>query len=595
MLIKMSLSKHPFLRIIPFFLVLLTIFITFDTHSNVVYAAEKTFLAVDDAFEPTLSQNDNEVTISFKIAKDYYLYQERFSYKAINSTIAKFTIADGIEHDDEYMGLSHIYYNQVDLHFTLQKTDIFPQIELTFQGCTEGMCYPPTTRTFTLDRITEETNPAPTADTTSNTTEAKTNTLPTTANDVAQTTPQQGANDDFYQQTIQGNILLGLLIFFGCGLILSLTPCMYPMYPIWSTVLLGNQEKTVKASLLYSFTYIQGMAGAFMVAGIIIASIGAQFHAFMQQTIVLCCFSVLFIILAFSMLEVFSVTLPNNFVNIMQKISNHQKGGSFVSVFIMGIISAVIASPCTTAPLAAALMYIAHDGNMVKGAMYLYFLGLGMGAPLFIISLVGRSFLPKSGNWMIKVKHLCGFLMLAVPLFLLRNIMPMNVIYTLAGILLVLTLLDLVLVNRLRASNKIPALLGSLFVGIAITTFCFTSETLKPTSHFTAIQNQQELQQNFAQHKLVLLDLRADWCRECLHYEQTTFQDKEVQKALQNFTTLQADVTTNESPAYSIMNTYQIRGVPAILIFKDGVLVKQINGYLDAEDFLNTITPFIKD
>lgn len=536
------------------------------------------YLEVEKAFTPSLIQDNEKITINFDIAPNYYLYQERFKYQAINSKIAEVDIPLGLEHNDEYMGSSHIYYNNTKLNFTLSETNTFPQIKITYQGCTEGMCYPPTTKTFTLDKITVSQIASPIKN---HQAEAKSQ-IP------EKLSLSENDSRSIYNKVKSGNFIVGLFTFFALGILLSLTPCMFPMYPIWSAIILGDRKKSMKTTLLFSFTYVQGMAIAFMLAGLTIASAGAKFHSFLQQPLVLAGFSTLFIILALSMFGLFNLALPSKFINRMQNLSEHQKGGSFIGVFMMGVISAIIASPCTTAPLMGALIFIVQDGNITRGAINLYVMAIGMGTPLFVIGLLGHKCLPKSGNWMNKIKVLCGFLMLAVPLFLMNSFIPTAIMYMLITTLSTACLIYLAIASNIKFGKLLAVLF--LFIGIAVSIISFTCTTsTSKTSIFSQINTDSELNKALSLNKIVILDLRADWCRECIHYEETTFKDSKVQAAISDFALLFADVTDANNQAYELMTKYEIKGVPAILIFKDGKLIYQIDGYLNADDFTTTI------
>jgi thioredoxin:protein disulfide reductase len=548
----------------------------FSIFTNCSFANEGKFLNVDDAFIPTLIQDNDKVTIEFKIAPNYYLYQERFKYKALNSSIKNVDIPEGVEHDDEYMGLSHIYHDNVKLTFLMAETQIFPQIQITFQGCTEGMCYPPTTKTFTIDKIVLSN-------------------IENNNNLVKQseTLPSKNSKDNesfsIYKQVKESSTLLGPLLFFVFGLFLSFTPCMFPMYPIWSAIILGDKKRNMKTAFMFSFTYIQGMAITFMMVGFAIAYVGAKFHSLMQQPIVLGSVSILFIILALSMFGLFTFALPSKLVNKLQDVANTQKGGSFIGVFLMGAISAAIASPCTTAPLTGALLFIVQDGDIVNGAINLYLMALGMGTPLFLIGMLGQKLLPKSGNWMNIIKVSCGFLMLGVPLFLLNQFLSAKLLYILSTILIASYISYLVLSTKKRWRVYISTIIMGIAIILSFTVSAKSDISLHANDIFTPINTNKELQNLTKNNDVVILDIYADWCRECIHLNQKTFTNKNVKKLLKQYITVSADVTDVDNPAYEITEKYNITGVPTVLIFKNNKLVYQIDGYLGPTDFIKEI------
>lgn len=570
--------KKSFKFIITFFLIsCLSLF-------NFCISSEQNFLSVDEAFKPTLTQNDNEVIITFDIAPNYYLYQEKFKHEPIRSSIAKFEIPNGISHNDEYMGLSHIYYNSVNLKFYLTKTEPFSQIKLTYQGCTEGMCYPPTEKIFSLERIT-------TPYTEKETTQKVENENITNSSEnsfISFSSIQTSDSNAIYQKIKNSGFVIGLILFFLFGVLLSMTPCVFPMYPIWSSIILGNHQRTIKTNLIYSFAYIQGIAISYMIAGLCIASLGAKFHTFIQQPIVLGLLSIFFIILALSMFGLFNLTLPTKFVNKLEILSSKQKAGSFIGVFLMGVISAIIASPCTTAPLAGALLFIIQDGNILKGASNLYVLGLGMGTPLIIIGILGQKFLPKNGNWMYLIKILCGLLMLTVPLFLLQSLIPTMILYSLWIILSLIGLLYILWYFKIL-NKKYFIIFSTLSLILTFSYIFINYENFCYKDNFIEVKTLSELDKVLQNKEYVILDFRADWCTSCKQLEKETFTNSEVIESFKKYTLLFTDTTNTDSPGLSIAQKYNVQGVPVILVFKNGEIVKQFNGFQEPKNFAETI------
>lgn len=609
-------------------------FATATPNDSLVSSSAPKFLTVDEAFVPTMTQDGATVTLNFKIAPKYYLYQEIMALDVENAELLSIDIPQGSPHQDEYMGDTHIFTQNVTLKATLKSTNFFPKIKVTFQGCTTGLCYPPTTKSFNLTRVltsnAQATTVADQADS------APLATTPTTApttdslqnkNLVSNSSTPNSATDKAYSLLKTHGPLLALLSFFGFGFLLSLTPCMFPMYPIWSAIILGKKEKTLKTTILFSFLYTQGLALTYMGVGFVIASAGAKFHAFMQQPWVLITMSVLFVLLALSCFGAFSFTLPMALQNKLNNASTKLKGGSYAGVFFMGALSAIIASPCTTAPLAGALLYIAQEGNILTGGLSLYILAIGMSVPLFIIAFAGHKFLPKSGNWMTTVRIMCGFLMLIVPLVLLENMLDPLVVRCAWILLIGLTSCCLIFrilpapknqttcacqgfcqskaslktkvtssPNKLKALLHLRPILVAAVIAITIT-LCLiqnSSRTEHGIAHYPQIQTLEELATITPKTNTVafiMLDFRADWCRECIHMEQTTFSDPRVQKALAQGLVYQADVTSPNSPAQEIMRKYNLSGVPAIVIFRNNQVPKILNGYIGADELL----PYLKN
>ncbi|MBQ4488947.1 MAG: protein-disulfide reductase DsbD [Ruminobacter sp.] len=565
--------------------------------------SEQTYLDADVAFVPTLEQDGNHITIKFTIASDYYLYQERFKVTPVNCRLVDLKIPEGIYHDDEYMGPSHIYFNEVILEATVAETELFPKIAVQFQGCTAGMCYPPVEKKLAIDRLEENGDYAAagtySTETTADVSQSKTSDS-SSAEDSAPVAEYSGlsefdsiisAGEDstgIYEK-IGKSFAIGIIAFFVFGIILSLTPCMFPMYPIWSAIILGNKKKNLKTSLIYTVSYILGMATAYMLAGFCIAYAGASFQMFLQKTEVLIAISLIFFILALSMFGLFNVSLPSSWINKLQQINDHQKGGTFIGVFVMGVISAIIASPCTTAPLAGALMFIMKDGDIIRGGLYLFIMGLGMGVPLAIIGILGPKFLPNSGMWMKNIKILCGFILLTVPLYLLRSQLTTGII-TAVGILMCGSLMCYI-GSLVIKKQRIAFIITSVLITMAIAGYSLTLTGEHRESFFSEVKNIAELNSVLNSEKIVIMDIRADWCASCIKYEKTTFADKQVADFMKQYKNIYVDISDADAPSKSIIEKYKkaITGVPSILIFKEGKLVYTINGYLDSEKFINRI------
>lgn len=564
------------------------------------------FIPADKAFIPQIIVNkDNSIDVSFFIAPKCYLYKERFSVK-INSnaySIAQTKIPEGEYHDDEYMGPSHIFKDTVSLKVYLDKIqnnlqgnfqdnistskNQINEIEVVYQGCTEGVCYPPITKVFSVNDFVfnNELNLSNSSTKLNNQENIKEEANTTNSND-------ESNAESIYNKIKNSNILFGLGIFFCFGVLLSMTPCMFPMYPIWSAIILGNKQKNFKTSLIYSFTYTQGIAITYMLAGFAIAYAGATFHATLQQPPFLISISVIFIILALSMFGAFTIALPSTITNKFQNYSDKLNGGSIIGVFLMGAISAIVASPCTTAPLAGALMFIVQDGSIIKGGIYLYVLSLGIGTPLFIIGLVGQKYLPKNGNWMIKVKALFGFMLLGTPLLLLESYIPNNILYLLISILV----LSMIIYFTYDYLKKRPIIYASIIIILlALSTFVNVYywenklDTIENNNENNKVylSNMDDAKKIVNADDLVLIDVRADWCRECIHMEKTTFITKEVLAELKNFNVAVIDISTITDDKQAIISNYNIQGVPSLLFFKNGRLVKKTDGYVSAEDFMN--------
>ncbi len=548
-------------------------------------AGEPVYLSEDEAFAPELTQDGDAVRITFAIADGYYLYRERFAVDCVNCAIAAVDIPAGTYHEDEYMGPSHVFYGSVGIAVRLASTDPFPKISVRYQGCTEGMCYPPITRKIAIDRIAGGTaspagdaSPAPAP-------------APERAPDGGGFTSfadLAGGDAGSIYRAMGDSLVLGVGAFLLFGVLLSLTPCMFPMYPIWSSVILGSRRRSRGTILLYTSVYILGMAAAYMLAGFAIARAGAEFQLFLQRPAVLAVISVFFLVFAISLFGLFEVSLPSAWINRLQRINDRQKGGTVAGVFVMGVISAVVATPCTTAPLAGALMFIMKDGDMLRGGLYLFAMGLGMGAPLVIIALLGERFLPESGMWMKNIKVICGFIMLIVPVYLMRAYLSPGVISALA----ILMSGSIICYAGYQATGKkgFAVLAMTVTALIAGASLFLTGESAR-NALFRPVRDLAELDEVLRGNDVVIVDVRADWCAACVKYEKTTFADERVAGYLAPVATVSVDITDADAPAGAIVAKYRehITGAPTILIFSKSRVAGTITGYLGPEPFLEKI------
>ncbi|MDX2320200.1 MAG: protein-disulfide reductase DsbD, partial [Moritella sp.] len=511
------------------------------------------------------------------------------------------------DHEDEYFGIQQVYYKQVKFTVPLTSVNANGELTLTFQGCAEkGLCYPPTKHLIPLALIKQQN------DATSSAILSAINTEKTTIDDTS-VADDNGAVSQQYElaQMLEGNSLLWtLLSFFGLGILLSFTPCVFPMYPILTGIIVGQGEKlTTRKAFTLSMAYVQGMAITYTILGIVVALAGAQFQAAFQHPAVLIVLSVLFIFLALSMFGVFNLALPSAWQNKLSAMSNSQKGGSLVSVFIMGAISGLVASPCTTAPLTGALLYIAQTGDIVIGASALYVLSLGMGLPLLALGSSGGKLLPKAGNWMNVIKNIFGFLLLAVPVFLLERFLPTIVSNLLWAALLLVTATYFYMVNN--DNRKSPATIGYglrtmiIFImmffaaNFAYDTIMGKPATQQAASHkeFIHVGSLEQLNQQVAKAnaagQTVMVDLYADWCIACKEFEKYTFPDPAVQQALHNTVLIQIDLTdTGSDQSVEIMSHFEVFGLPSILFFdKNGNELDQqrVTGFMEAQDFAEHI------
>jgi len=571
----------------------------FDTSSSSLFSNDDEFLTADQAFEFNFYQNKDQLEVRFKIAEGYYLYRHQFKFTVENAEIIPVELPRGEDHEDEFFGVQQIFTEQVSFIIKLTKVDNNASIKIRYQGCAaKGLCFPPKKQVVELSKISSQQIAAPT------------NVL-AAINDSGQVDKETVSEQHQLADMLKGDsIWLTLLAFFVGGLLLSFTPCVFPMYPILTGIIVGQGDKlsTAKAFRL-SFAYVQGMAITYTLLGIVVALAGAQFQAMFQHPAVLIALSILFIFLALSMFGTFNLALPSSWQNKLNNISNSQKGGSYFGVVVMGAISGLVASPCTTAPLTGALLYISQSGDIWLGASALYALSLGMGLPLLVLGSSGGKLLPKAGNWMTVIKNVFGLLLLAVPIFLLERFIPEMATQILWAILVLASAGYFYTVNQQTQNNfwfgfRSILIFVMIFFG-ASQVYQLINPQLKTATieestqhHFVKVKTLAELtqavEQANSQGKTVMVDLYADWCIACKEFEKYTFNEPQVQQALNNTVLIQIDMTEFDSPNNAeFAKKYQVLGLPSILFFDKNskeLTQQRVTGFMGAEEFALHLT-----
>jgi thioredoxin:protein disulfide reductase len=397
-----------------------------------------------------------------------------------------------------------------------------------------------------------------------------------------------------------------LMSFFGFGLLLAFTPCVFPMLPIISGIVAGQGTRITSSKAFWlSLCYVLASALTYAILGVFAGIFGSNIQALLQNPWVIAAFSGLFVLLALSMFGLFELQMPTFIQSRLISASVKQRGGHFWGAGIMGVFSALIIGPCVTAPLAGALLYIGQTGDAVFGGAALFSLGLGMGLPLLAVGTFAGKLMPKAGAWMDTIKILFGLGLLAVAIWLLSRILPPTVIL---GLWVLLAVIPVFLFFKKRqwrlASSTLAAYGLMLWLGFSgqfskeiPSMVCSAVEaceaTLKPTLNFTRISNVKELQTQLELakqlNKPVILDFYADWCAACVDMKYGTFTEPLIHQALSNTVLLQADVTQNTDEDKALLNKYQLIGPPAILLFNQvqkELLNYRIIGFIDKDDFL---------
>ena len=534
-------------------------------------------LPVGEAFELSAVLNDaNSITVRWNIKKNYYLYKDKISFAVEEASIRNVTYPMATIKNDEFFGEVSVYSSPLEVQIELESM-LKPYVILTVehQGCWEGgVCYPPQ-----VDRLKVSSK--------------STERIPISFRDTA--TDSEKITSEKFQQ---GGFALFLAAFLA-GLALSWTPCVYPMVPILSGIIIGQKETPNNLNaILMTITFVFSMSLAYALIGASAGYFGAgiNLQAIMQTPWVLFVFSLIFITLALSMFGFYDIQLPSKIQTKLTNLSNAQSGGSFVGVSIMGFLSALIVGPCVTPFLATALSYVIAGGSAAKGGASLFAMGLGMGVPLIIICGWGINALPKAGPWMENVKRVFGFAMIAVALYLLdrifypllslilwallfsiapimlgtfknlnKSMTSLNILFKLFSLaFLVYGLMLWALVSK--GSGNIQQPLDSLIYGDKID----ASNSVK----FQIIENEERFNNLIlstdGNNKVLIVKFYAEWCIACNKLERVVFTDTLVNEALRESLTYTVDVTNNNAFSQSILSRFSLVGPPAILFFKNG-------------------------
>lgn len=525
------------------------------------------FVPVDQAFAFDFQQNQHQLNLNWQIKDGYYLYRKQITITPTHADMAQLPLPKGDWHEDEFYGKSEIYRQQLMVPINLTQATSGATLTVTYQGCADaGFCYPPETKTVPLNVLTAQTSPL----------------------------PPSVEIPDHTTTTLPFSALWALLI----GIGVAFTPCVLPMYPLISGIVLGGQQRlSTGRALLLAFIYVQGMALTYTALGLIVAAAGMQFQAALQHPYVLIGLSVIFTLLALSMFGVFSLQLPSSLQTRLSLMSNRQQGGSVGGVWVMGAIAGLICSPCTTAPLSAILLYIAQSGNLWLGGGTLYLYAIGMGLPLILITVFGNRLLPKSGPWMEHVKTAFGFVILALPIFLLERVIGEvwgTRLWSMLGVagFSWAFITSLALKKPWQRIVQMTLLAAALIAVRPLQDWVFGSTVTQSQTHltFNRVDSVATLEQALsnAQGKPVMLDLYADWCVACKEFEKYTFSDPLVQQTLQNTVLLQADLTKNNTQNTALLKHLNVLGLPTILFFDtkgNELPASRVTGFMDATEF----------
>ena len=547
--------------------------------------AQPKFLKVDEAFVLDSEQQGNRLLLTLRLADGYYLYRHSISVKGDNLAFDPPVLPAGTEHEDDFFGKSRVFYQELQIPVTLTQVGDAASLKISYQGCTEGLCYPPTDKRIPVQPLVATGDAGQT--------------------DVTEA-PASSQQDRLAAALGSQGFWLSIAAFFALGLGLAFTPCVFPMYPILTGIIAGaGQHLSTRRAFLLSFVYVQGMAVTYTLLGLVVASAGLKFQAALQHPYVLIGLSAMFVLLALSMFGLYTLQLPSSLQTRLSGLSNRQQGGSVAGVAIMGMISGLVCSPCTTAPLSGALIYVAQSGDLWLGGAALYALSLGMGLPLLLLGTSGGKLLPKAGAWMDVIKQLFGFALLAVPILLLSRLLS-DQVATLLWLGWALVLCGYLYHHNQHRAHSIGKSLGGFLLLLAMISLVVVGKDLllpepgvkanaeTQAPQFIRIKTLDDLKTRLeaARGKPVLLDLYADWCVACKEFEHKTFSDPEVQARFADMVLLQADVTANDDADVALLNGLNVLGLPTLIFFdRDGneVSGQRVTGFMGPTEFLGQL------
>jgi len=565
-------------------------------------------LEPEEAFKVVFTKQEDKLNIKLELGKDIYLYDDKLQINITKPKKVDLTKELNLPKPVPYDGfIVHFDNLNVDIPYSLMKSKLQAnkyEVEIKFQGCSKaGLCYAPMSEKqvifFEADVKEKVIEPEKTE-------------VVQKENSVVSNTQNEDLNetDSIAAVLKNSNTLLVLVTFFGFGLLLSFTPCVFPMIPILSSIIVKaseNETMSAKKGFFMSFVYVIAMSLAYTIAGVIAGIFGANLQAALQNPYVLVTFAFVFVALAFSMFGYFEIRLPSSLQTKINKTSEGKEKQGVVGIAIMGFLSALIVGPCVAPPLAGALVYIGQTGDAILGGMALFVMSLGMGVPLLLIGLGAGKFMPKPGGWMESITKIFGLIMLGVAIWLLdRVINPIFAMYLWAllflGSAIYLRIYEHVLAKLITTVIFIFGVI--LFVGAV----SGATNPLKPLDkftngvnlsstaqglNFTKIRNINELEDALKKSsKPVILDFWATWCVSCKELDEITFKDTEVIKKLQNFTLLKADVTQNSDDDKALQKKFGIVGPPALIFWdinKQEVKSAKIVGYKNPKEFLEII------
>ncbi len=561
---------------------------------------QRKVLSPEEAFKVSAKRTGDLIVISLELGKDIYVYDDKLKISIIEPT--KVSLDSDIK-KPEPVDYKDYQIHKKPLKFMIPISVIKKyvssgefKLELEYQGCaTSGICYQPTKSNFSFDLGTGS------------------------AKNVETKSSVELSESDFITNTLKnGNVWIVLLSFLGFGILLSFTPCIFPMIPILSSIIVSQSGKqmSTKRAFILSLVYVLSMSLAYTIAGVLAGLFHSNISAALQDPWIIGIFSAVFVALSFSMFGFYELQMPSFIQSKLAKKSDEMQGHGVVGVAVMGFLSALIMGPCVAAPLAGALVYIGQSGDAILGGAALFVMSMGMGLPLLVIGTGAGKYMPKPGGWMDAIKAMFGVVMLALAIWTLSRVVPDYIITLLWTVLVISSAVYMGALESLKEGvsgwkKLIKSFAVIMFIyGIMLFIGAMTNATnpLNPLEKFSSTRSVQNIStESVEEHsfrvvptlkelkiviaeskKPVMVDFYADWCVLCIELENYTFSDPSVKKKLQEFMLIQIDVTKNSDEDKALLKEFGLFGPPAIMFFKDGneLKSKRLIGFKDAKEFL---------
>ena len=559
-----------------------------NANDSLILKDKNAFLPPDEAFQLTIKKNPQSIEAAFFIAKDYYLYRNKLRVEFDHIVQKQMLLPTAEIKTDPHFGKTEIYHDTLDVSIPYDPTHPPKEISLTYQGCSQkGLCYAPITKAFKFDNIQNK-----------------------NLNAVSSNSEVDTMQFLLQSQHI-GLILLG---FFIAGLLLSLTPCVLPMIPILSSIIFASHKRPSHQTRLKDFflslSYVGGVSFTYTLIGIFAGLSGNLISSSIQSPLLMIILGIVFILLALSMFDLYALKLPHFVENFIATSILRVEGGRYFNVFIIGMISSLVLSPCIAPPLAGAIIYINQSQDFILGGLALFTLSIGMSIPLLLIGIFSDQWLPKRGHWMIIVKELIGFILIAMGLFIMSPLFPEHfdqIAYS--ALLLALSIYLFFAARRFKYKAMswvhvlafVTLLASILLFGLTLQKINVSDNENIPSATkpnhvsvlpFKQIQSLDDLSSELNQrdNKMIMLDFYADWCVSCKEYEKLTFSNSKVKERLKEYSLLQVDVTKNNAQHKTLLKHFNLYGPPAILFFDKQhreMRIYRIVGYKNASQMLD--------